>query len=121
MGHSRVYRCSARRLMSFAHQIMCVGLIGLSAISQARAGVKEYEVLRFLYLKTACGRATITSEVRMHEHVRFSADCQNRTAFPDGAVVVCVIGDDDRSCRLETEAKDFDQLRLMKPDAESEP
>lgn len=82
--------------------------------SPARAEIKDVEVLRLLYLNTPCGMASVTSRETSPERVRFKADCQNKTAFPDGVAVVCTDHNDDRSCKVETEATDFKSLELLK-------
>ncbi|MBR2537074.1 MAG: hypothetical protein IKE66_13470 [Hyphomicrobium sp.] len=83
----------------------------------ALAEIKDYEVLRFLYLKTPCGMAKVTSRDVTAEHARFTAECQNETAFPDDAVVICSDQADDRSCRLEKQYRDFKHLELLRPKA----
>lgn len=80
----------------------------------ALAEIKDYEVLRFLYLHTPCGMAKVTSRDVTTERARFTAECQNQTAFPDGAVVVCSDQADDRSCRLENQHRDFKHLDLLR-------
>lgn len=91
-------------------------LIALAAgANEAHAEIKDYEVLRLLYLRSACGMASITSRDTSPEKVRFKADCQNKTAFPDGAEVVCTDHHDDRSCTVETKHRNFHSLELIKP------
>lgn len=80
----------------------------------ALAEIKDYEVLRFLYLKTPCGLAKVTSQDVTVERARFTAECQNKTAFPDEAAVVCTDHHDDRSCRLETKPRDFHSLDILR-------
>jgi hypothetical protein len=42
------------------------------------------------------------------------ATCRDATSFPDGLTVLCTDPDDDRSCRIETAPKAFDNLDLLK-------
>jgi hypothetical protein len=42
------------------------------------------------------------------------AKCRDVTSFPDGLTVLCTDPDDDRSCRIETAPKTFDNLDLLK-------
>ena len=83
----------------------------------ALAEIKDYEVLRYLYLHTPCGMAKVTSRDVTAERARFTADCQNKTAFPDDAAVVCTDHDDDRSCRIETPHRDFKHLDMLRQHA----
>lgn len=94
---------------ALAAPLVCV--IGLST---AVAEIKDYEVLRFLYLHTPCGMAKMTSRDVTAERARFTAECQNKTAFPDDATVLCTDHHDDRSCRLETKSRDFHSLELLR-------
>lgn len=80
----------------------------------AFAEIKDYEVLRYLYLHTPCGMATVVTRDVTAERARFTADCQNKTAFPDDAAVVCTDHNDDRSCRIETKSRDFHSLELLR-------
>lgn len=79
------------------------------------ADVKDYEVIRFLYLKTSCGRSTITRIETLDSGLRFHAVCQDLTSFTDGAVVLCSDPSDDRSCTLETKPQEFKDLHLLRP------
>lgn len=81
----------------------------------AKAEIKDYEVLRYLYLHTPCGMAKVMSRDVTEKRSRFVAECQNKTLFPDDAVVVCSDQHDDRSCRLENKHLDFKHLDLMRP------
>ena len=89
-------------------------LCALATASPADAEIKDGEVLRYLYLQTSCGFAKLTSRDVTPERARFTADCQNKTSFPDDAVVVCTDHHDDRSCRLETKARDFHSLDILR-------
>ena len=89
----------------------------VSLPAQASAEIKDHEVLRFLYLQTPCGMAKVTSRDVTAERARFTADCQNKTALPDDAAVICSDHSDDRSCRLETQSRDFKHLDLLRPNA----
>lgn len=80
------------------------------------ADIKDYEIMRFLYLKTACGRSSIVQVERINGQLHFRADCQDKTSFPDGAIVVCSDLHDDRSCILQTAPAGFPSLRLLQPD-----
>jgi hypothetical protein len=42
------------------------------------------------------------------------ATCRDVTSFPDGLTVLCTDADDDRSCRIETAPKTFENLDLLK-------
>lgn len=100
-------RCAALAVFALAFASYSAG--------PALAEIKDYEVLRFLYLKTPCGMAKVTSRDVTGERARFTAECQNKTAFPDDAVVICSDQADDRSCRLENKHRDFKHLDLLRP------
>ena len=85
-----------------------------SVATSFAAEVKDYEVLRYLYLHTPCGMASVKRLTGPPDVLRFHADCQNLTAFPDGATVVCTKVEDDRSCRVEKEPTNFHSLDLLR-------
>ena len=45
--------------------------------------------------------------------MRFFARCENVSFHPDGIDIICPDRDDDRSCRLNTKERSFDDLRLL--------
>lgn len=86
----------------------------LSNTLPAVAEIADYQVLRFLYLQTGCGFASIQRTDRGGDGIRFLAECQNKTAFPDGALVFCPDADDDRTCAIANAPTEFKQLELLR-------
>lgn len=113
---SRIHcRCGTLKIKRSLCGIVLAALLSvLGSSNPAVAEIKDGEVLRFLYLKTPCGLAKLTSRDLTPERARFTADCPNKTAFPDGAAVVCTDHHDDRSCSLETKARDFHSLDILR-------
>lgn len=96
-------------------------LASIVAASMAFAAeVKDYEVLRYLYLHTPCGMASVKRLASPPDMLRFHADCQNLTAFPDGATVVCPNVEDDRSCRVEKQPTNFHSLDILREKGQKE-
>lgn len=91
-----------------------------SVATSFAAEVKDHEVLRYLYLHTPCGMASVKRLTSPSDVLRFHADCQNLTAFPDGATVVCTKVEDDRSCRVEKEPTNFHSLDLLRKKGQSD-
>lgn len=97
---------------------LCVpfaGVVLTLAPLPAVAEIKDYEVLRLVYLHSSCGMGSIISREADGAVTRFKVDCQNKTAFPDGAHVECQDPHDDRSCKIVTESTNFEHLRLLAP------
>ena len=100
--------------MKIVGSSVIAALLAITAYPAA-ADVKDYEVIRYLYLKPTCGRSTITKIEKLDAALRFHAECQDLTSFPDGAVVLCSDPSDDRSCKLESAPQQFKDLNLMRP------
>lgn len=94
----------------------------LVSASSASAEIHDYMIRRLLYLGTSCGVDQLerlpppTATTR-----RFKALCRNVSAYPEGIFVTCTDIADDRSCKVETAAKSFDSLNLMRPPEDAEP
>lgn len=95
--------------------VLLVSGLGVLTAGPAQADLQDYEILRFLYLKTPCGKADLTRLESKGKSLRFRADCENRTAFPDGAYVMCLNVNDDRSCWVENPPREFNNLELLIP------
>jgi hypothetical protein len=82
----------------------------------AHAEIHDYMILRLLYLGTSCGVQKLDRlEAAKPEWRRFKAECRDVSSYPHGIFVTCTDLDDDRHCRIETEAKAFDSLELLRP------
>lgn len=82
----------------------------------AAGEIHDYMILRLLYLGTSCGVQKLERlEADREEWRRFKADCRDVASYPHGIFVTCTDIADDRSCRIETEAKSFDSLELLRP------
>ncbi len=92
---------------------MIAAALACCAAAPAYGEIKDYEVRRYLYLKTPCGKASIANVERRDGAIQFHADCQNKTDFPDGAIVICTDPESDLSCSLKTPAANFHSLKLL--------
>eukprot|EP00456_Euglypha_rotunda_P078589 TRINITY_DN7516_c0_g2_i1.p1 TRINITY_DN7516_c0_g2~~TRINITY_DN7516_c0_g2_i1.p1 ORF type:complete len:106 (+),score=21.94 TRINITY_DN7516_c0_g2_i1:283-600(+) len=86
----------------------------LSPIDRALARVQDYQVLRLLSYDSEC-RVEKLGEAQPLDHVglRYHVVCSNSNAYPQGLDIECRDADDERSCRVLTQAKTFDQLHLL--------
>ncbi|MBL8883011.1 MAG: hypothetical protein JNL45_08160 [Hyphomicrobium sp.] len=91
------------------------------AAGPAQGEIKDYEVRRYLYLKTSCGKSSIVNVERRDGAIEFHADCQNKTDFPDGAVVICSDPESDLSCSLKNPGANFHSLKLLQGDTSKAP
>ena len=97
------------------------GLLAAAGIALAQAGtvraeIADYMILRLLYLGTSCGVQKLERlEPIKPERQRFKAECRDVTHYPHGIFVTCTDPHDDRHCKIETEAKSFDSLELLRP------
>lgn len=93
--------------------LVCVVFTVLTT-GRAGAEIHDYMILRLLYLHSSCGTLTIERVASEAPQTRFKATCKNVSAYPDGLTVLCTDPDDDRHCRIETPAKSFDHLDLLR-------
>lgn len=76
--------------------------------------IKDYEIARFIYLKTSCGMRELTRLNPGGTPLLFHADCNNASAWPGGMDITCREPDDDRTCTVTTEEKHFKYLDLLR-------
>lgn len=112
---SRIEGCGRRRSACLA--VTCAaGLAGPAA-----AEIHDYMILRLLYLGTSCGVQSLERLAPPRDDWRrFKATCRDVNSFPEGILVTCKDIADDRSCLIETEAKRFDSLDLLRPQREDD-
>lgn len=83
--------------------------------SAARADIKDYMILRLLYLDTSCGVEHLQQLAPdVDGNQRFHADCRNVSSYPDGLEVLCTDPEDDRLCKVLTPEKTFNHLELLR-------
>jgi hypothetical protein len=87
----------------------------LGSGTPAEAEIHDYMILRLVYLETTCGTDTLSRLEAPQHHRRFRIHCRNTSAYPDGLTVLCTDIDDDRSCIVETQPREFRDLRLLQP------
>lgn len=87
--------------------------------SPARSEIHDYMILRMLYLGTTCGVQKLERlDAGRPDWRRFKAECRDVSSYPHGLFVICTDPDDDRHCRAETTAREFDSLELLRPKGE---
>lgn len=77
----------------------------------------EYQIRRFVYLKTSCGLQSFQRLNPGQRPFRFHIVCDNVSGYPHGMEVSCS-KPDDHSCVVLTEEKTFDSLELLQPKQE---
>lgn len=95
------------------------GFLG-SLPGPAQAELKDYQIARLIMLKSDCQLIELAREVKADRSAVFSGQCSNASHYPDGIVVLCpdIDNNDERSCRIATEAKTFDSLNLLQREDE---
>lgn len=83
--------------------------------AHANAAIQEYQIVRLISYGSSCQPASLEDRSAATGPLHFHARCDDTVAFPDGMDVRCEHRDDERSCTLQTEARRFDQLRLLQP------
>lgn len=93
--------------------LACLCLCGVSL----HAEIHEHEVRRLIYLTTSCGFVSLTPLVTEGPTRRYKSDCRDASAYPDGITILCTDVNDDRSCKVETPPRNFENLRLLHPNS----
>lgn len=96
-----------RKAISF----ILLGLISTSAL----ASVKDYQVKRLIMMKSDCVEQSLERNKTESGALMFVAQCKNLSHYPDGVKVLCEDPEDERSCKVQTQAKSYDHLRLLQP------
>ena len=86
----------------------------------ARAELKDYQIARMIMLKSDCQLTALTRELKTDGSAVFTGQCKNASHYPDGIVVLCpdIENNDERSCKIATESKTFDGLKLLQSEEE---
>ena len=93
---------------------LCASLVFTAG--PGRAEIHDYMILRLVYLNTSCGTQKFGRvAAERSDWRRFHVECRNVNAYPHGLYVTCTDVADDRSCKVETSAKTFDNLELLQP------
>jgi hypothetical protein len=94
---------------------LAIASCALSGASLAETA--DYQIRRLIYLGSSCGLEALERVDATPGSERFKATCKNASSYPNGLEVVCSDPFDDRSCRIVTIARHFDQLELLQPKA----
>lgn len=87
---------------------------GAAAPQHANPEIKDYEITRFVYLKTNCGLLKLNRLNPGGRPLLFHIECQNMSNWPSGMDITCDEPDDDRSCHVTTKERQFKHLDLLR-------
>ena len=90
----------------FASMIASYGL-------PAYAGIQDYQIIRLITMKSDCSRKNLERTENDNGTVSFFAACSNVSHYPDGVKVLCDDPDNEQSCKILTESKKFEHLKLL--------
>lgn len=76
--------------------------------------IKDYEIARYVYLKTSCGMRELTRLNPGGRPLRFHIECNNASNWPGGLDISCHEPDDDRTCTVTTREQHFKYLDLLR-------
>ena len=80
---------------------------------QALAAVQDYQVVRLIAMKSDCHKDTLNRQVETESQLVFHATCKNQSHYPDGELVECSDPDDEMSCVIQTQSKQFNNLQML--------
>lgn len=106
--------CQAWRVLG----VKAAAILGIACadapFASANPEIKDYEIRRFVYLKTNCGLKELQRLNPGGRPLTFHVGCNNASNWPEGMHIACSEPDDDRSCRVTTEEKQFKHLDLLR-------
>ncbi len=79
----------------------------------AHAGIQDYQIIRLISMKSDCSRKNLERTDNENGTVSFFAACSNVSHYPDGVKVLCDDPDNEQSCKILTESKKFEYLKLL--------
>lgn len=82
--------------------------------SLAKAEIKDYMIRRMIILKTECKLDELKRSEPKQGGFKYLAICENVSFYPDGVTINCSDKDVETSCKINTKAKKFNQLNLLK-------
>ncbi len=77
------------------------------------AGIQDYQVIRLISMKSDCVRKNLERTDHHNGTSSFFADCSNVSHYPDGVHVLCEDPENEQSCKILTESKKFNYLKLL--------
>lgn len=77
------------------------------------AGIQDYQIVRLITMKSDCNRSSLKRVNKPDGAVLFFSECSNVSHYPDGVTVICVDPDNEQSCKVQTQAKQFDYLKML--------
>ncbi len=89
--------------------------LGLSGARTASSNpdIKDEAIKVLINFKTNCNPQSLNREVTEDGGLKFTAECSDKTFYPDGLTVLCPIRDVDVSCKIMTAAKEFKHLNMI--------
>ena len=91
--------------------LILVMTIGNTA--NANPDIKDEAIKVLLNFKSNCNLQNLSREVTEENGLKFTAECGDKTFYPDGLIVLCPIRDVDVSCKIMTPPKEFKYLNLI--------
>ncbi len=82
-------------------------------IASANPDIKDEAIKVLINFKANCNLERLNREITEDDGLKFTAECSDKTFYPDGLVVLCPVRDVDVSCKIMTEPKEFKYLNLI--------
>lgn len=77
------------------------------------AGIQDYQIIRLITMKSDCNRKNLERTDSDDGTVTFFASCSNVSHYPDGVSVLCTDPENEQTCKIQTQAKQFNHLKLL--------
>ena len=92
--------------------IMLLFIPGLAGV---QAEINDYQIRRLILYQTGCKLDSVARQPTAGGALNFLVACQNLSFYPDGVLIECGDGDDETTCKVQTESRSFD-LKMLQQD-----
>lgn len=87
--------------------------LGFVFSSVSYAGIQDYQIIRLITMKSECNRQSLERIDNENGTVSFFASCSNVSHYPDGVSILCSDSENEQTCKIQTQAKEFNHLKLL--------
>jgi hypothetical protein len=88
-------------------------LVLVSLCLPVYAGIQDYQIIRLITMKSYCNHKSLERTDSDNGTVTFFTSCLNVSHYPDGIFVICSDPENEQTCKIQTQAKQFNHLKLL--------
>ena len=86
---------------------------------RVNAAILDYQIVRLISMDSDCRNDELKRVEEKDGTLTFLVSCTNVSHYPNGVKVQCTDVDNERSCKIMTQAREFEHLNLLQPQSSS--